>query len=156
MEEKKLYNKILLPTDGSENAARAAEHALWLADVSGAFIVILYVVEQYDPRILPFSTLPRSNESLYEELREEGKRIVENFKEKLQEIKEKSNYETIKLTTEIKEGKPYIEILKTIEDEGFDLVVMGASGRHGLDRFILGSVTERVIRGSTKPVMIIP
>jgi nucleotide-binding universal stress UspA family protein len=150
-----MYNKILLTTDGSENAARAAEHALWFAEVSGAPIVILYVVEQYDPRIVPFSTLPRSNESLYEELRDEGNRIVENFKEKLEEIKDKKNYKDITLTTEIKEGKPYVEILKTIKDD-FDLIVMGASGRHGLDRYMLGSVTERVVRESTKPVMIIP
>jgi len=150
-----MYNKILLTTDGSENEARAAEHALWFAEVSGAHIVILYVVEQYDPRIVPFSTLPRSNESLYEELRDEGNRIVENFKEKLEEIKDKKNYKDITLTKEIKEGKPYVEILKTIKDD-FDLIVMGASGRHGLDRYMLGSVTERVVRESTKPVMIIP
>jgi len=151
-----MYNKILLTTDGSENAARAAEHALWFAELSGAIIVVLYVIEQYDPRIVPFSTLPRSNESLYEELRDEGNRIVENFKEKLEKIKIKKNYKRISLTTEIKEGKPYIEIVKTIKDEGFDLIVMGASGRHGLDRYMLGSVTERVVRESTKPVMIIP
>ncbi|MGZ7109444.1 MAG: universal stress protein [Methanobacterium sp.] len=152
-----MYNKILLPTDGSENADRAGKHALWIADVSGAYIVVLNVVELYDPRmaILPISTLPSLNESLYEQLREEGKNIVEDFKKKLEEIKVKGKCKNVKLISEIKEGKPYIEILKTIEDEGVDLVVMGASGRHGLDRFMLGSVTERVVRGSTKPVMVI-
>jgi nucleotide-binding universal stress UspA family protein len=92
-----MYNKILLPTDGSENADRAGKHALWIADVSGAYIVVLNVVELYDPRmaILPISTLPSLNESLYEELREEGKRILEDFKEKLEEIKGKVSVKTL-------------------------------------------------------------
>ncbi|MFU2191594.1 universal stress protein, partial [Methanobacterium sp. MZD130B] len=51
------------------------------------------------------------------------------------------------------EGSPADSILKTIENENIDLVVMGTSGKHGLDRFLLGSVTEKVVRSSTCPVL---
>ena len=44
----------------------------------------------------------------------------------------------------IKEGKPHLMILKTIDEEDIDLVIMGASGIHGVDKLILGKVTERV------------
>ena len=54
------------------------------------------------------------------------------------------------------EGKPSNEIVNVLDKEDIDLVVMGASGRHGLDRFVIGSVTERVVRNARKPVMVIP
>ena len=57
----------------------------------------------------------------------------------------------------IREGKPHIEILETMKEEDFDLLVMGASGRNStIDRLALGSVTEMVIRESKIPVMVIP
>jgi nucleotide-binding universal stress UspA family protein len=148
---KKMYKKILLPTDGSDNAARAFKHAMWIADVSGADILVLYVVELFYPSL---PSMPSFRESLYHELRTEGKRIVEEFKKNLEEIKGEGMYKNLNLTTQIKEGKPYDVIIKTIVN-GVDLVVMGASGRHGLDRFMLGSVTERVVREATCPVLVV-
>jgi nucleotide-binding universal stress UspA family protein len=152
-----MYNKILLPTDGSENSKKANRHALWIADKTNAEIVILYVVEPHFPRIatsLPISTLPTPNEYFYEEIRTEGKQIIDGFKQELEDAKCKGKCIDVKLKTIIKEGKPSIEILKVINEENIDLVVIGASGRHGLDRFVLGSVTERVVREAKKPVLI--
>ena len=51
----------------------------------------------------------------------------------------------MKLPTQIKEGKAFVEIVESIKREKIDLIVMGASGRHGLDRFMLESVTERLL-----------
>jgi nucleotide-binding universal stress UspA family protein len=153
-----MYKKILLPTDGSVNAEKAGKHALWIANTSNAEIVVLYVYELYSPRIgvLPLSIVPGSNETLYEPLREEGKKFVKSFKEKLETLEEEEGYKNIKITAVIEEGRPYNVILNMIESEEFDLVVMGASGRHGLDRYTLGSVTERVVREAKKPVLVIP
>ncbi len=148
-----MYWRILLPTDGSENAKRAGKHAIWIANINKANIIVLNVVEPYYPRI---PTMPNFRENLYNELREEGQRTVEKFKKDLEDQQCKGVCENIKLTTEIKEGNPYLEILKTIDKEHIDLVVMGASGRHGLDRFMLGSVTERVVRESKAPVLVVP
>ena len=147
-----MYNKILLPTDGSENAKRAGKHAIWIADASGADILVLNVVEPYYPQI---SSLPNFREELYDELREEGKNAVESFKKELELNQCNGICKTIKLTTKIKEGKAYMEITKAIKDENIDLVVLGASGRHGLDRFMLGSVTERVVREASCPVLVV-
>jgi nucleotide-binding universal stress UspA family protein len=150
-----MYNKILLPIDGSENSKRAAEHAINIADISNGDITVLFVVEPNYPRlpILPISTLPTPDENYYDELREEGKKIINDFENEL----EKNQCKNVHITQLVKEGKSYIEILKTMDEENVDLVVMGASGRHStLDRFTLGSVTERVIREARVPVMVIP
>jgi len=148
-----MYAKILVPTDGSENAIKAGKHAIWIADQSGADIIVLNVIEPYYPKM---PTMPNFRENLYNELREEGKRAVQHFKENLEESQCNGVCKNVNLTTEIKEGNPYDVILKTIDEEGIDLVVMGASGRHGLDRFMLGSVTERVVREATSPVLVVP
>ncbi len=147
-----MYNKILLPTDGSENATRAGKHAIWIADASGADILVLNVVEPYYPQI---SALPNFREKFYDELWEEGKKSVESFKKELEISQCNGACKTLKLNTEIKEGKAYLEIIKAIKEEDIDLVVMGASGRHGLDRFMLGSVTDRVLRESRCPVLVV-
>ncbi len=154
-----MYNKILLPIDGSENSKRAAEHAIDIADSSNGDIMVLFVVEPYYPRlpVLPIATLPSPDENYYIEVREEGKKIIKDFEDMLKENQCKGKCKNVHINSLIKEGKAYIEILNTIAEEKVDLVVMGASGRHStLDRFTLGSVTERVIREAGIPIMVIP
>lgn len=148
-----MFKKVLLPTDGSKNSERAGERAIDIAELTGADIVVLYVVETNyfeSPRLANYRV------DLFDELREEGKKIVEDFRANLEDKKCKGTCQNINLTTEIKEGTPYNIILETIAKENIDLTVIGASGRHGLDRFLLGSVTERVIRESKSPVLVVP
>ncbi len=157
--EKKMYKKILLPTDGSENSKRANEHVLWIADKSGADIVIIYVVEPHFPSLattLPLATLPTPDDAYYKEIRREGKEIIEEFKRSLEDEQCKGKCQNVNLKTIIKEGRPHIQILNSVSEENIDLIVMGASGRHGFDKFVLGSVTERVVREAIKPVLVVP
>ncbi len=150
-----MYKKILLTLDGSDNSKRAAEHAINIAAIKNGDITVLFVVEPYYPRL---STLPIAipKEDYYIEVREEGKKILKNFENMLEEKKCKGKCENVHLTSLIKEGKAYIEILNTMNKD-FDVVIMGASGRHStLDRIVLGSVTERVVRESQIPVIVIP
>ncbi len=154
-----MYKKILIPTDGSDNSKRANKHALWIADKSDADIIIMYVIEPHFPELatgLPLSTLPTPDERFYEEIRNEGKQIIENFRQELEDVQCKDICKNTNLRSIITEGKPSNEIVNILDKEDIDLVVMGASGRHGLDRFVIGSVTERVVRNARKPVMVIP
>jgi len=147
-----VYNRILLPTDGSENAKRAGKHAIWISDNSSADIIVLNVIEPYYPQI---SALPSFSEVIFDELREEGENAVKSFKKELELSQCNGKCKNMKLTTQIKEGKAFVEIIKSIKREKIDLVVMGASGRHGIDRFMLGSVAERVVREAVCPVLIV-
>jgi nucleotide-binding universal stress UspA family protein len=144
--------KILLPTDGSENSEKAGEYAISLADISGADILVLNVIDTYYLNALPQRDLRKS---LEEELRADGKRAVENFKAKLEESQCEGYCKNIKFRVLIKEGKPSEVILKTIDEEGIDQVIMGKSGKHGIEQFLLGQTTERVVRESKVPVNVI-
>ncbi|MGZ7068651.1 MAG: universal stress protein, partial [Methanobacterium sp.] len=86
----------------------------------------------------------------------EGKKIVEDFKGRLEESQCNGICKNTNLISKVDEGAPYDVILETMDKEDVDLTVMGASGRHGLDRFLLGSVTERVVRKSKRPVLVVP
>lgn len=149
-----MYSTILLPTDGSESAEKAGKHALWIAGKSGAEILVLNIFELYSPSVaaLPISAVPGSNADMYLPLKEEAEKIVEDFKTRLLN----HNAQEVVINTIVREGRPHVGILKTIQELDVDLTVMGASGRHGLDRITLGSVTERVVRESKTPVMVIP
>jgi len=142
-----MYKKILLPTDGSEYANKAAEHAIWIAKKSNAEIIALTVMETSTLIGLPADDLIiRIKEVLEEE--------ASNSLDKIKKIVEESGY-NIKLTLKTDEGSPADSILDMIEKEGIDLVVMGTSGKHGLDRFLLGSVTEKVVRSAKCPVLVV-
>ena len=150
---KEMYKKILLPMDGSECAERAGGHAIWTSNASGADIVVLYVVDTY---FLRSAYLPNFRGELYDSLQKEGERVVEHFREKLEESQCKGLCKGVKLKTEVTGGKPYEEILDTIRRESIDVVFMGSTGRHGLNRALFGSNTDRVLRSAKVPVVVVP
>lgn len=147
-----MHKKILIPTDGSENAEKAGEYAISLADLSGADIIVLNVIDTYYLDALPQQDL---RENIDQELREDGRRAVERFQEKIEDVQCNGKCKNVDFKILIKEGKPSDVILKTIEEEGVDQVVMGKSSKHGLERFLLGRTTDRVVRESKVPVNVI-
>lgn len=146
-----MYKRILLPTDGSQPAHKAAEQAIWLACKSNAKLIVLHVI---DTSI--FTGLP-SQESISkvkELLKNEEKEYFDAVHDISLKYKEKYNIE-IKLVFMSKEGHPAHTIRKIVDKENIDLVVMGTSGKHGMDRFLLGSVAEKVIRTASCPVLVV-
>ena len=147
-----MFKKILLPIDGSEASERAGEYAISTADLSGADIIVLNVIDTDYLNSLPQQDL---REKLDEQLREEGKKAVEKFKNKIEKEECAGNCKNINLITLIKQGKPEDIILETAEEEGVDQIIMGKSGKHSFERFLMGSTTERVVRRAKIPVNII-
>jgi nucleotide-binding universal stress UspA family protein len=148
-----MYKKILLPTDGSEYANKAAKHAIWLASLSGAELSVLYVIETSSLVGLPAEDLIVR---IKEMLKEEGQKSLEQISRLVEEGKIKDGcHHEIQLNMVTEEGSPADIIVKKVKKENIDLVVMGTSGKHGLDRFLLGSVTEHVVRSSPAPVLVV-
>jgi nucleotide-binding universal stress UspA family protein len=146
-----VYNKILLPTDGSKYAENAAQHAIWIASKSDAAIIALNVVDTSSLVGLPAEDL---TVRVTEILKEEAHKSLENIQEMIEDFKKEKGIEKdIELIKQSKEGSPADIILKTVDEEDVDLIVMGTSGKHGLDRFLLGSVTEKVVRSAKCPVL---
>ena len=147
-----MHKRILLPTDGSENAIKAGEYAISLADLSGADIIVLNVIDTYYLDSVP---QPDVRESVDEELRADVKKAVEHFEEKIEDSKCNGKCENVDFKILIKEGKPADVILKTIDEEGIDQVIIGKSGKHGLEKFLLGKTTDKVVKEAKVPVNVI-
>lgn len=146
-------NKILVPTDGSKQAERAGGYAISTADVTGADIILLYVIDTSYLKSIHQQDLWNQ---LKEELREEGERALKSFDEQIEERQCQGKCKNVNVIPMIKEGKPADVILKTIDEEDVDQVIMGKSGKHGLERFFLGSTAEKVVRSAKIPVRVVP
>lgn len=140
-----MYDRILVPTDGSVEGERAVEHAIELALVHDATIEAIYVVNAASYGGLPMET---AWDGISDALRDEGRAAVERI-EDLVTRREPS----IDVETKVLEGSPSRVIVEQSAVSDCDLVVMGTHGRGGIDRLLLGSVAERVVRSSPVPVL---
>lgn len=147
-----MHKKILLPIDTSKASEMAGEYAISSADITGADIIVLHVIDTYYLDALPQRDL---REKLEKQFRNEGKEAVQKFEKKIEDEQCASHCKNINLISMIKEGKPDDIILKTADELGIDHIVMGKSGKHGLEKFLVGSTTERVVRGAKVPVNVI-
>lgn len=147
-----MSKKILLATDGSEASQRAGEYAISIANSNDTDIIVLNVIDTDYLNSLPQRDL---REKIDEQLREEGKEALKKFEHKIEDEKCAGNCKDINLITMIKKGKPEDVILKTADEEDVDEIIMGKSGKHGLEKFIAGSTTERVVRRAKVSVSVI-
>ena len=139
-----MYKRILVPTDGSEFAKKAGKHALFLSKVSGAEIVAVSVTENNFVNGLP----------LDDEIYQLNQILKERSEENLKEFDE-LNEDDVKITHVIREGSPARVILEVAQEEDIDLIVMGSSGKSGFDRFIMGSVADKVVNSAKCAVLVV-
>jgi nucleotide-binding universal stress UspA family protein len=135
-----MYETILVPTDGSPEVAEVADHALNVASLADAAVHAVYVVEGGKARGA------HPDDETVDEARESGEEAVG-------EIETMGERRGVPVTTAVLEGNAAEAILDYAERVDVDMIVMGTHGRSGLDRFLVGSVAERVIRMSDVPVM---
>lgn len=136
-----MYDEILVPTDGSPAAEDAIKHAVDLAEKYGARVHGLYVVDAS-----AFASVEAGSEMVVDALEQEGQQAVD-------EVRERAEAAGLEAETHVVSGTAYRSILDYAEAEGIDLIVMGTHGRRGIERFLLGSVTERVVRSADVPVL---
>ncbi|MFB6144016.1 MAG: universal stress protein [Candidatus Nanohaloarchaea archaeon] len=141
-----MYDKVLLPTDGSEGAEVSVQHAVDIADKYNAELHIIYVVD------LGVETSLSSVSDLLSQLESSGK-LEELGSDAVESIKKTAEDEGVETVTSIERGIPHKQINSYVEDNDIDMIVMGTHGRTGLDRMLLGSVTEKVLRSSDIPVL---
>ncbi|MFC6987768.1 universal stress protein [Haloplanus sp. GCM10025708] len=137
------YDQILIPTDGSESATAAIDHGIAIADRFDATVHALSVVDvsavagAYDVGPGP---------DLFDSLEEGCERAVAA-------VEDECENRDVNIVTEVTRGTPYRGIQEYVDDENIDLVTMGTHGRTGLERYLIGSVTERTVRTSDVPVL---
>ncbi len=152
--------KILFTTDLSENARYAFSYAASLANRYDAGITIMHVLEDISPTTdnLVVSIIGQEK---WDELRGSNeKEVIETLKTRLTKFCDDVQAELPScpfITDKIKVtiGKPVNEIMQEVENNDYDMVVMGAHGHSVLADAVMGSVSRRVVRRCKKPVLVI-
>lgn len=134
-----MYQRILVPTDGSKGSAHVAMQAFDLAEQYGATVHLLHVVDRGLRSIV-------GDESADAELRDIGHRALAT----LEQLAE--SYD-LTVASELREGDPVTEILDGAVEVDADLIVLGTHGRSGIERRLIGSVAESVVRRAERPVL---
>ncbi|MDD2410780.1 MAG: universal stress protein [Candidatus Methanomethylophilaceae archaeon] len=138
-----VFDKILVPTDGSEYTKAAVRRAMDLAKLSSGKITALYVMDQTIFTNVPMDTAVMN---VYRTLEKEGKNA-------LQFVEELGREAGVSVEIKLAEGIPIKVILELSKE--YDVIVMGTLGRTGMSKLLMGSVAERVVRASRCPVMVV-
>ncbi|MDF0591008.1 universal stress protein [Candidatus Methanocrinis natronophilus] len=141
-----MFERIMIATDGSKQSERAAEVGIELARLSGGEITIVYVADTGRLSHLPEDMAIASIRSL----------LIKEGEDATGYVEEMATRAAVSSTKMVIEGNPSEELLKLSSQSGFDVLVMGSVGRTGLDKFLLGSVAEKVVRNSRVPVLTVP
>jgi nucleotide-binding universal stress UspA family protein len=143
-----IFARILIPVDGSPQSERAIDLALDVARTCGGDLTFCHVVDR--SRIaIETSNIPFADPTpLLDDACAEGERLLANAAGRATAL-------GLSVRTALSDGAPVDAILKLAHDEGCDLIVMGSHGRRGLERFVVGSTTEGVMRESDVPVLVV-
>ena len=135
-----MYERILVPTDGSQGSAHVALQAIDLAEQYGATVHVLSVVDDSHRSFLP--DVGGTDDSLDDEAEKAIERVTKM-----------ASVHGVEAVGEVREGDPAEEILDYAEEIDADAIVAGTHGRSGVERRLIGSVAERLVRHATCPVM---
>ncbi|KKG11490.1 universal stress protein [Methanosarcina sp. 2.H.A.1B.4] len=144
--ESRLYRKIMIATDGSESARKAADTAIELARLSGAKIYAVCVIDRSI-----YSSAPEDmewEEAMYDRFRELGEEAVSY-------VEKTAKNAGLQVEPTLLEGHPAEEIVNFAEKNGVDLIIVGSLGKSGIERFLIGSVSENVFRNAKGPVLVV-
>lgn len=150
-------DKILIALDYSKNTMSVFEKGKELAQSLKAHVVLVHVLSDttqysylnYSP-ILGFdetSDMDVVQSNTVKDVRLAAEQFLERYKDQL---------EGLEVTTVLQQGDFAEQIIKTGKDEGVDILVLGTRGRKGLDKLLIGSVAEKVLKKSEIPVFIVP
>lgn len=144
-----MYGRILVATDGSINAQRAVEHAVQRATSDGSELHAVYVMDSRPPAVggvTPWTDWDETAQLLRKEARKH-----------LDSALEQAQAEGLQVHKAVKQHEGVADgILDYARDHDVDLIVVGTHGRSGIDRFVMGSVAEKVTRNSALPVLVVP
>lgn len=137
------FEKILVPTDGSDFTKNAIENGIRVAKLTGGSITAAYILDQSVYASMPMDT---TVVNLYETLKAEGDAAV-NYARK------RCDAEGVTCIEKVVDGVPWKTISEMSREH--DLIVMGTMGKKGMTKLLMGSVAEKVIENAQCPVMII-
>ncbi len=147
-----MFENVLIATDGSKHSENAAKMGIELAKLSKGKVTAIYVAD-IGRYFAPVSDVGfnMSNE-LIESIRISVMKAGEDAARRVAEMAEKAG---VPGETKVMEGRPAEDIMKFADDADMSVIVIGSIGKTGLEKFLLGSVAEKVVRGSKVPVLVV-
>lgn len=139
-----MFDTIVVATDGSDSVRRAVSVAVDVAARFDAEVHAVYVVDAGEVESSPDTV----RDDLRDALDDQGRGALDRV-----ESAAHDRDDDLDVTIEVREGRPASEIDAYARDVDADLVAMGTRGRHGENRFLIGSVAERVVRTCPIPVL---
>ena len=143
----KTIKTILFPTDFSHNSAYAWKHALLHAQRHKARIVLLHIIDRM-PQDYQWMMVAMTPAQIYDVLREQAEK-------KMARMTEQATKAGIRCEQQIRNGVPFVEIIRYAKARKADMIVMGSHGRTGLRQMLVGSVAEKVVRKAHCSVLVI-
>lgn len=144
------YKHIMVAVDGSDTSNLALQEAIQLTKDQKAILRIIYVV---DESVITYTDGYMNFETLWSSYKEEGLALLDRINKAVKQ--ENIEFETRLVVLRLLGGRLAEKIVAEAQDWPADLLVIGTHGRHGISRFFLGSVAERVLRIATMPVLLI-
>jgi nucleotide-binding universal stress UspA family protein len=144
-------SKILVPTDFSEVGNRAVEVAVSLAKANKAKLILMTVIGE----------LPLTNEEMImlrvsvEKVKADNKKQIDAAAEKLKKLLKPSAAKNFRVQFMVRDGKPFLEIIRAAEELNADLIVMSSHGHSRIAEIILGSTTDRVVQKAPCSVLVV-
>ncbi len=135
--------KILIAHDGSKSSEKAVEKGLEIAEKFGSAVTVLSVI----PELYLTELMEVDRASILSTLSDEAHKMMMEIKARPGKVKS--------LKTVIKQGDPAEEILKAAEKMKADIIVTGSHGRHGAQKFLLGSVSSKIVDHAGCSVLVV-
>ena len=137
-----MYDKILVPTDGSDRSEKALEMAKTVAPTHGAEIHVLNVIDQRNDSLNGISP------PAVDQLEQSRAELVEDAAEEIED-------EGLEAEADVVHGVPHEEIEDYVEEHGIDGIIMGSTGKTGMNNLLIGSTAEKVVRVASVPVTVV-
>lgn len=149
-----MLKHVMVPLDESELAESALPYAREIVDASTGKITLIGVV--YVPEYITSGLYPVPFEYQIENYEDVRKTRVNNAKDYLEKIVHDLQRGGLQAEIVVRTGNPADRIVETAEELAVDAIVMSTHGRSGFNRWIFGSVTQKVLNATPCPVMVIP
>ena len=140
-----MFTKVLYPTDFSDVAVKALDYIKQLKEAGTEEVILLHVIDQRSIDVLNEFARTGSTE----------KGLEDYSKKEITDLSEKIRSWGLRPTTRIVQGLPLPEILNASEEDGISLIVIGSHGKSNIAEMLMGSVSEKVVRKSKRPVLVV-
>ncbi len=145
-----MFEKILYPTDFSNVSQKALDYVKQLKQAGGREVIVLHVIDERELESIRHHALGRDD--VFEKLHES---MSQNAKEATAAMAENLKASGFRVKIRIETGVPVPTILRVEEEEKASVVVIGSHGRSMIEEMFLGSVSEKVVRRSSRPVIVV-